>query len=150
LTTDGPLALAARALGALALLAVGAIHLQPCLELYHAVPTIGPLFVVNFVAATVVGLGLLTPVERLLGRLGGRLVVVLALAGIGQASTAFVLLAISERRPLFGFQEPGSDPAAILASRLAEVATVVLLAAFLAARASRRRTAMNPDRCPAS
>jgi hypothetical protein len=144
MTTDGPLALGARVLGALSLLAVGAIHLQQYLELYHAVPTIGSLFVLTFVAATVVGLGLLTPVERLLGRMGGPLVVVLAVAGIGQAATAFVMLAISERRPLFGFQEPGYDPAAILASRVAELATVVLLAVFLAARSLRRRTAVNP------
>jgi hypothetical protein len=41
---------------------------------------------------------------------------------------------ISERTPLFGFQEPGYDPAAILASRIAEVATVVLLGAFLVGR----------------
>jgi hypothetical protein len=98
----------------------------------------------------VVGLGLLTPVERLPGRMGGPLVVVLAPAGIGQAATALVLLVISERRPLFGFQEPGYDPAAILASRLTEVTTVVLLAAFLAARSIWRRTATNPDRCAAS
>jgi hypothetical protein len=40
----------------------------------------------------------------------------------------------SERTALFGFREPGYDPAAILASRIAEGATVVLLGAFLMAR----------------
>ena len=45
-----------------------------------------------------------------------------------------MFLTISERTPLFGFMEPGYDPAAILASRVAEGATVVLLGAFLAAR----------------
>ena len=35
---------------------------------------------------------------------------------------------------LFGFMEPGYDPAGILASRVAEGATVALLGAFLAAR----------------
>ena len=41
---------------------------------------------------------------------------------------------VSERTPLFGFMEPGYDPAGILASRVAEGATVVLLGAFLTAR----------------
>jgi hypothetical protein len=92
----------------------------------------------NFVGATVVGLGLLAPVERLLGRLGGAVLALLTLAGIAQAATAFVFLLISERTPLFGFMEPGYDPAAILASRVAEGATVVFLGAFLVARFVRR------------
>jgi hypothetical protein len=128
----------ARVLGALSLLAVGAIHLQQYFELYSEVPTIGTLFVLNFVGGTVVGLGLLAPLERLAGRHGGALLVLLAAAGIGQAATAFVFLAISERTPLFGFMEPGYDPSAILASRIAEVATVVFLGAFLAGRLARR------------
>jgi hypothetical protein len=126
--------LAARAAGALSLLAVGAVHLQQYFYLYSGVPTIGTLFVLNFVGATIVGLGLLAPVERLLGRLGGAALALLTLAGIGQAATAFVFLWISERTPLFGFMEPGYDPPAILASRIAEVATVVFLGAFLVAR----------------
>jgi hypothetical protein len=117
---------------------VGAIHLQQYFELYSEIATIGTLFVLNFLGATVVGLGLLAPVERLLGRRGGAILALLALAGIGQAATAFVFLLISERTPLFGFQEPGYDPAAILASRIAEGATVVLLGTFLAARFARR------------
>jgi hypothetical protein len=50
--------LTARGLGALSLLAVGAVHLQQYEDLYSAIPTIGRLFVVDFVAATVLGLGL--------------------------------------------------------------------------------------------
>jgi hypothetical protein len=50
-----------------------------------------------------------------------------------------VFLFISTRTPLFGFQEPGYNPSAIRASRIAEVATVVFLAAFLAGRSTRRR-----------
>src|SRR5262245_25935511 len=106
---------AARVLGALSLLAVGLIHLQQYLDLYSTIPTIGTLFVLNFVGATVVGVGLLAPLPRLAHTL-------LALAGIGQAATAFAFLAISERTPLFGFQEPGYDPTAIAATRVAEVA----------------------------
>jgi hypothetical protein len=130
--------LAARALGALSLLAVGAVHLQQYFELYSSIPTIGTLFVLNFVGATVVGVGLLAPVERLLGRLGGAILALLALAGIVQAATAFVFLFISERTPLFGFMEPGYDPGAILASRIAEIATVAFLGAFMWVRFLRR------------
>jgi hypothetical protein len=130
--------LTARALGALSLLAVGAVHLQQYFKLYSGVPTIGTLFVLNFVGATVVGLGLLAPVERLLGRLGEGPLAVLALAGIAQAVTAFVFLYISERTPLFGFMEPGYDPTAIRTARITEVATVVFLGAFVVARFVRR------------
>jgi hypothetical protein len=134
----GPVLPVARVLGALSLLTVGAIHLQQYFELYSRVPTIGTLFVLNFAGATVVGLGLLAPLQRLPGRRGDALLALLTIAGIGQAATAFVFLAISERTPLFGFQEPGYDPAAIMASRVAEVATVVLLGTFLAVRFRRR------------
>ena len=135
-TTYGVLGTTLRVLGAASLLSVGAIHLQQYDKLYSDVPTIGTLFVLSFVGATLTAIALLMPLEHLLGRLGfGRLgelaVVVLALLGIGQAAMQFVFLAISEQRPLFGFQEPGYDPTAILAARAAEIATVVFLCAFL-------------------
>jgi len=126
--------LAARVLGAVAILAVGAVHLQQYYKLYSQVPTIGTLFVLNFIGATAIGLALLTPIERLAGRYGGLAVTLLALAGVGQSATSFVFLWIAERTPLFGFQEPGYDPTAIAASRISEVAAVVLLGAFLIAR----------------
>jgi hypothetical protein len=129
--------LVARVLGALSLLAVGIVHLQQYFELYSEIPTIGTLFVLNFVGAAVVCVGLLAPLERL-GRWGGAARTLLAIAGIAQAATAFVFLFISERTPLFGFQEPGYDPPAIMASRIAEVAAVVFLGAFLAGRFRRR------------
>jgi hypothetical protein len=125
--------LIARVLGALSLLAVGIIHLQQYFELYSDIPTIGTLFVLNFAGAVVVCVLLLAPLERL-GRRGDAAHTLLALAGIAQAATAFAFLFISERTPLFGFQEPGYDPSAILASRIAEVATVVFLGAFLVGR----------------
>jgi hypothetical protein len=43
-------------------------------------------------------------------------------------------LLISERKPLFGFMEPGYDPRAIMAARVAELLTVGLLGSFLLAR----------------
>ena len=129
---------ALRVLGALSLLAVGAVHLQQYDALYSAIPTIGTLFVLNFAGATAIGLGLLLPVERLFGRLGGVFPALPALGGIGLAATAFVFLFVSERTPLFGFMEPGYDPTAILASRVAEVVTVAFLTGFLAVSAARR------------
>ena len=127
--------LIARALGALAVLSVGAVHLQQYEILYSAIPTIGTLFLLNFVGATAIGLGLLTPLETVVGRRwGGIAVDVLALAGIGLAATSFAFLAISEQTPLFGFMEPGYDPTAILASRIAEGVAVLSLGAFVVAR----------------
>ncbi|MGZ6693785.1 MAG: hypothetical protein ACXVHQ_41175 [Solirubrobacteraceae bacterium] len=129
---------AVRGLGALATLAVGGVHLQQYLELYSAVPTIGTLFVLNFAGATVIGLALLAPIERVGGRLGGAAVALLAAGGVVLAVAAFVFLLISEHHPLFGFMEPGYDPAAITAARVAEVAAVALLGAFPVARFAAR------------
>jgi hypothetical protein len=137
-SAGGLLEWALRALGALSLLAVGAVHLQQYDALYSTIPTIGTLFVLNFAGATAIGLGLLIPVERLFGRLRGVLPVLAALGGIGIAATSFVFLLVSERTPLFGFMEPGYDPTAILASRAAEAFTVLFLSGFLAVRAARR------------
>jgi hypothetical protein len=124
--------LAARGLGALSVLSVGAVHLQQYLWLYSAIPTIGTLFVLNFVAATIIGLTLLAPVERWAGRWGSPLLVLVTLGGIALAAVTFALLLVSENTPLFGFQEPGYDPAAIAASRGAEIAAVFFLGAYLA------------------
>jgi hypothetical protein len=129
----------ARALGALAVLAVGAVHLQQYLWLYHGVPTIGTLFVLNFAGATVIGLALLAPVERIAGRRGPLLVALLSLAAIALAASSFVFLLVSEHTPLFGFMEPGYDPTAIATARAAEIATVVLLGAHLLATQTRPR-----------
>jgi hypothetical protein len=126
--------LPARVLGALSLLAVGAVHLHQYEDLYSAIPTIGTLFVVNFVGAAVLGIGLLVPVEVLWRRGGVWLVALLALGGIALAAVSYVFLLIAERRPLFGFMEPGYNPEAIRASQVSEIATVVLLGVFLVAR----------------
>jgi hypothetical protein len=133
--------LVGRLAGALALLSVGAVHLQQYHKLYSAIPTIGPLFVVTFAAATVLAAALLAPTGRWAGRWGGALVTLAAAGGLALAAGTFVMLAIAESRPLFGFREPGYDPAAIAASRGAEVATVVLLGVYLGARLARRAPA---------
>jgi len=127
-----------RGLGALALLAVGAVHLDQYYGPYSAIPTIGTLFVVNFVTATVIGLALLAPLEHLAGRWAGAVVALVTVGAIALAAGSFVLLAISEHTPLFGFQEPGYDPGAIALSRQTEIAAVVLLGASLVARFATR------------
>jgi hypothetical protein len=123
-----------RAVGAVATLAVGAVHLQQYFKLYSSVPTIGTLFVLNFLGASVIGLTLLAPIERLAGRRGSAAVAVVALCGVGLAASSFVFLFVAERTPLFGFQEPGYDPTAIAFSRVSEVTAVVCLGALVAAR----------------
>jgi hypothetical protein len=122
-----------RMLGAIAVLVVGAVHLQQYAgDGYSSVSTIGPLFLLNFVGATVLGLGLLVPAARM--RL---LQVPLALGGMGLAATSFAFLFISEHQPLFGFQEHGYR-LGIVVALVAEAAAVVALAAYLAARGRRR------------
>ena len=132
-------AMAARVLGAFATLAVGAVHLQQYFKLYAEVPTIGTLFVLNFVGATVIGAALLAPIERLPGPVGRAAAPLLALAAIGLAATSFAFLLVSQRTPLFGFMEPGYDPTGIAAARISEIATMVLLGAFLVAHTTQRR-----------
>jgi hypothetical protein len=80
----------------------------------------------------VIGLGLLVPAARL-----RVLHILLALGGIGLAATSFVFLFISEHRPLFGFEDYGYRPGIVIALA-AEAAAVVMLGAYLAARARTR------------
>ena len=126
--------LVARCLGALAVLAGGAVHLQQYFGPYRAIPTIGRLFLVNFAAATVIALALLAPLEHLAGRWAGAAVALVTVGGIALSAGSFVLLLISERAPLFGFQEPGYEPTAIAVARETEVAAVVLLGVSLVGR----------------
>jgi hypothetical protein len=123
-----------RFLGAVAVVVSGVVHLQQYFGPYREIPTIGQLFIVDFVAATLIGVALLAPVEHLAGRFAGAAIALLSAAGIALTAGSLVMLAISERTPLFGFQEPGYDPAAIDLTRQAEVAAVVLLGIVLAAR----------------
>jgi hypothetical protein len=118
-----------RVLGALAVLVVGVVHLEQYFAVhFEVVPIIGPLFLLNFIGATVIGIGLLIPSARL--RLLHSL---LALAGIGLAATSFVFLFLSEHGPLFGFQDYGYR-AAIVIALAAEAAAVVLLGGYLLRR----------------
>jgi hypothetical protein len=114
---------ALRLLGGLAVLAVGAVHLEQYFGVhFNVVPVIGSLFALNFAGSAVIALGLLLPL--------GRLHIPFALGGIGLAATSFVFFFVSERRPLFGFQDYGYRPAIVIALA-AEAATVVLLGSYL-------------------
>ena len=126
--------LAARLLGALTILAVGGVHLYEYEHFYSQIPTIGTLFLLNFLGASAIGLGLLAPIERISARHGSTLLIGLALAGIALAAVAFAFLLISQHTPLFGFREPGYDPTGIDAARATEVAAVLFLGTFLLGR----------------
>jgi hypothetical protein len=122
----------ARISGAFALLAVGADHLQQyAADSYSAIPTIGTLFLLNFVGATVIALGLLAPLPE-------RVHSALALGGIGLAASSLAGLLVSEHGGLFGFVEHGYR-SAIVVSIVFEVATLILLTAFVAAGAEEPR-----------
>jgi hypothetical protein len=119
-----------RTLGALAVLLVGAVHLEQYFAVhFEVVPVIGPLFALNFAGAALIALGLLLPT--------GRLRVLLALGGIGLAVTSAVFFFVSEHQPLFGFQEYGYRTATLVALA-AEAATLLALGGYLGVRARRR------------
>lgn len=122
-------ATAPRVLGALALLVVGAVHLEQYIAVhFDVIPVIGPLFLLNFIGSVAVAAGLLLPVRRLHG--------LLALAGIGIGVASIVFVEISHYRTLFGFEDYGYR-AAIVIALAAEAAAAVLLASYLAARRMR-------------
>lgn len=129
--TRNRLVTAARTLGALALLLIGGIHYQQYrYAFYSSVPTIGPLFLLNFVAGAALGLYLIVPVRPRLGRFGKLLDQMAALAGLGVAAGSLVALLISEHTPLFGFMEHGYRFVIVL-TIAADSAGIVLLTLFL-------------------
>jgi hypothetical protein len=126
---------ALRFLGAVAVLGVGAVHIDQYFAVhYEVVPVIGTLFLLNLIGAAAIALLLILPTERLLGV---AVVGLLALAGIALAVTSGVFLLVSEHTTLFGFMENGYRTAIVL-SFIAEGATVALLGAYLVALVGRR------------
>jgi hypothetical protein len=120
-----------RTLGAIALLVIGGLHYQQYhYAFYSSVPTIGSLFLLNFIAGTTLGLFLIIPFRSRLGRRGKLFDQLAALAGIGVAAGGLAALLISEHTPLFGFMEHGYRFAIVLAIA-SDAAAVVLLASFL-------------------
>jgi hypothetical protein len=130
-----------RAPGALALLAVGGLHLeQLVVATFWVIPVIGPLFALNFAGSLVVGLALLSPVERLAGRWGPMLPGLLAGVGLAIAAGGLAFLLVSEVTPIFGFRESNFRPEVVTAL-VTDVATIVLLGGFLASLARAHRPA---------
>jgi hypothetical protein len=122
---------AARYLGAVSILLVGAVHAQQYYQAYFSiVPTIGTLFLLSFIGAGILGTALFLPVRRL-GRLGDLILSLSALGAIGIALGTLVSLLISEYRPLFGFMESGYRLAVDL-TLLFDGMTTVFLGVFLA------------------
>lgn len=123
--------MATRTLGALALLVIGGIHYQQYrYAFYSSIPTIGPLFLLNFVAGTALGLFLIVPVRPRFGRVGRLLDQLAALAGLGVATGSLVALLISEHTPLFGFMEHGYRFVIVL-TIAADSAAIAMLTLFL-------------------
>jgi hypothetical protein len=124
---------ASRYLGALAVLATGVAHIeQYAVDNYSTVPTIGTLFLLNFIVAIVIAVGLIAPLRRVTGRYTDAVRAVLAVGGIGLAVGSLAGLFVSETTGLFGFVEHGYRMAIVVAIAV-EVAATVFLVAFLVA-----------------
>jgi hypothetical protein len=122
----------ALAVGAVALLVTGADHLDEyAANNFSTVPTIGTLFLLNFISATLVGVGLLLPLGRVARRFAAPVRSLLALSGIGIAGSSLIGLWISESSSLFGFTDYGFRPTIVVAI-VAESLTIAALTAYLA------------------
>jgi hypothetical protein len=151
LIANRPLLRILRFAGALAVLAVGAVHLQQYLGAdYNSIPTIGPLFLLNAIGSAIVGALLLLPLERRLSdRRADAALAVLAAAAVLIAIGSLIALFISESGGLFGFSETGYRGAIIVAI-VAEAATVLLLSPVAVASFGRARSRGSaPGRRPA-
>src|ERR1700691_6683905 len=80
-----------RILGAMLILFVGADHYyEYSVQDYSVLPTIGTLFLLNFISAIVIGLILLAPLGRIFHRAGDLVLQAAALSGAGIAATSLV------------------------------------------------------------
>jgi hypothetical protein len=142
----------AQAVGALALFVVGGVHLeQYYVAFFSVVPTIGPLFLANFIGATAFGLVLLVPMRRGVGRVWLLLGSLVALAGIGLSVGAFAGLLVSEHTALFGFMEHGYRLEIVVALAAEAVATVSLTVFLVCiVRSTPRLDHQKPVKTPAT
>ena len=125
-----------RGLAALALLVVGAVHVQQYADFIADVPTIGVLFLLNGLGAGVVVI-LLTTRRAALGALGG--------IAVSAGALISILISMTDNG-LFQYTEPAFRSAVIIAIA-AEAAAIVLLLAYLATRRTvtpRASTGPNP------
>jgi hypothetical protein len=134
--------LAVRVLGALALLFVGLDHYyEYSSQDYSVLPTIGTLFLLNFISATVIAVILLAPLERIVHRGGDLVLQAAALSGAGIAATSLVALLVSEQTKLFGFMESNYRPEIIIAIA-SEATAAALLSLLFALSYGHRRVAV--------
>jgi hypothetical protein len=123
--------LAVRVVGALALVFVGVDHYyEYSVDDYSLVPTIGTLFLLNFLSATTIGLVLLAPLGRLFHSAGGIVLRAAALSGASIAATSLVALLVSEHTKLFGFMESNYRPEIVVAIAAEATAAVLLSLLF--------------------
>lgn len=81
------------------MLATGIAHIeQYSVDGYSTVPTIGTLFLLNFIAAIVIAVGLIAPLRRFTGRYTDR--AALAVGGIGLGVLSLAALFVSEQPPV--------------------------------------------------
>ena len=133
--------LALRVLGAILILFVGADHYyEYSIDGYSALPTIGTLFLFNFISATAIGLVLLAPLRRLLHSFGQTAVQLAALSVFGIAATSLIALLVSEHTKLFGFMESNYRPAIIVAIASEAAAAVCLALLFVVSHRTKRST----------
>ena len=141
LSRSSAVRLAVRVLGAILLLFVGADHYyEYSVDHYSVLPTIGTLFLMNFISATVIGLILLAPLSRLLRRFDRIALQLAAISGFGIAATSLAALLVSEHTKLFGFMESNYRPA-ILVAIASEAAAAVCLALLLVLTLGAKRSA---------
>ena len=116
-----------RLLAAISLLAMGGVHIQQYIVAdYRVIPTIGLLFLLNFIGGTVLGLYFLIPASRHAGRVRLLVDALAALAGWFLAAGALVGLLVSEHTTLFGFMEHGYRFAIVFAIASEAVAILAL------------------------
>jgi hypothetical protein len=129
-----------RRVGVLAILVTGAVHLQQYLGDYHAIPTIGPLFLLNAIGSGVIAVGLLLPVERWFAARRGEVAVgLLALGGVAIGLGSLISLYIAETSTLFGFSE-GTLETVMWIAIVAEAAAVFTLGPVALANLGRSST----------
>jgi len=142
LLTDSPrMRLTVRVLGAVLILFVGADHYyEYSVQEYSLLPTIGTLFLLNFISATAVGVLLLAPLDRIFRRFGNAVLKIAAVSGLGIAASSLAALLVSEQTPLFGFMELNYRTA-ILVALATEAAAAVCLGLLLLLTLRAGRTA---------
>lgn len=119
-----------RFFGAACVLAAGVVHLQQYFGVYYRViPTIGPLFLLDFALSAAAAVALLVPLERIWRPLAW----LAALGAVALSAGAIIGLEISENGTLFGFHEHGYRLAVVLAL-VFEAVSIVSLIGYLIVR----------------